>query len=393
MTMMQKLLAPLFGKGGRSSGKCRLGWLSTWNAKCGIAEYSKFLLDEFDRARFDWTVLASRNDKLLGPDRGKVIRCWTDRTGSAARLLRVLKSEKFDQLVIQFNFGFLSLPDLAAVIALCRDIGTRLLIAFHSTADVMIEGQNVSLGSIAGSLAQADGLLVHSPDDVARLRGFGLTDNIVLFPHGYIDAPAVDQRTARRELGLPEEGLVIGSYGFCLPHKGIDQLIEAGALLHEGGVKARLLMVNALYPIPQSQELLDRCRQIAKERGLEDYVTFENRFLPNEVSLRKLAACDVIVYAYQGTQESSSAAVRMGIAARRPVLCSPLPIFADVAEVVRVLPGIRPQDIRDGVRALLSDEAGRRDLLRRQDQWLHSHSWRRVAQILQDLLLPVPASG
>jgi hypothetical protein len=115
-------------------------------------------------------------------------------------------------------------------------------------------------------------------------------------------------------------------------------------------------------------------------------VVFDSRFLPNEASLQALAACDLIVYAYQGTQESSSAAVRMGIAARRPVLCSPLSIFTDVAEVVRFLPGTRPEDIRDGVQALLADEAGRRQLAERQEAWLERHAWGRVAHLLQEML-------
>ncbi len=371
-----------------SGGRFRLGWLSTWNAKCGIAEYSKLLLEQFDPQRFAWTVLASKNDILLAPDTDRVIRCWTNRLGPVDSLLRTLKDEAFDGLVIQFNFGFLSLADLGAVVSLCRSLGTKVVVVFHATADVDIAGQRASLAQIADDLAKADHILVHSPDDIVRLAGFGLRDNVSLFPHGYIETGAVDRVAAREALALPADALVVGSYGFFLPHKGIEQLIEATALLHAAGVPAKLLLVNALYPIAQSQEELDRCRRLAGDRGLGAEVIFESRFLPNQASLQALAACDVIVYAYQGTQESSSAAVRMGIAARRPVLCSPLSIFSDVADVVRFLPGTRPEDIRDGVQSLLSDEVGRQALLQRQDAWLDRYSWNRVAQLLQEMLQP-----
>jgi glycosyltransferase involved in cell wall biosynthesis len=369
-----------------AGGRFRLGWFSTWNAKCGIAEYSKFLLDAFDRRRFDWTVLGSQNDALLAPDTDRVLRCWSDRNGPVDPLLAALREERFDGLVIQFNFGFLSLADLAAVISCCRSIGTKLLITFHSTADVTIDGDVVSLGDIARDLAKADRILVHSADDVARLKGFGVADNVVQFPHGYIDGPAHDRAEARAALGLPPDGLVIGSYGFCLPHKGIDQLIEAAPLLRAAGAPAKLLLVNALYPASVSRELLDRCRDRVAALGLGDDVVFENRFLANEDSIRTLAACDIIVYAYQGTQESSSAAVRMGIAARRPILCSPLPIFSDVASVVRFLPGTGPEDIRDGVLAFLADATNREALAARQDVWLKDHSWSRVSVQLQRML-------
>lgn len=386
--MIQVMWRRLFGKPRPGSGGAlRLGWLSTWNSKCGIAEYSRFLLEQLDPRRFHWTVLASKNDAVLSPDGDEVVRCWTDRNSPVRPLLNVLKQQKFDALVIQFNFGFMSLDDLGAVINLCRAIGTKILITFHSTADVDIAGQMVSLSQIAADLRKADHILVHSTDDVVRLSGFGVAGNVILFPHGYIHTVAYDRGTARAALGLPPDGLVIGAYGFLLPHKGIDQLIEAAALLRDAGTPSKLVLVNALYPIPLSQEHLDRCRQIAAERGLAQEVIFENRFLPNEDSIRTLAACDVIVYAYQGTQESSSAAVRMGIAARRPVLCSPLPIFSDVAEVVRFLPGTRPQDICQGLQSFLADEVGRRELAERQDRWLERHSWNRVAEQLQEILV------
>lgn len=369
-----------------TDGRFRLGWLSTWNSKCGIAEYSRLLLEQMDRRRFDWTVLGSTNDALLGPDGAEVVRCWTDRTGSLGPLRTSLKKHRFDALVIQFNFGFLSLEGLAVIIDHCRALGTRILITFHSTADLDMGGQTVSLSQIAGALARADHILVHSQDDIRRLAGFGIAANVSLFPHGYPCQDPIDRDSARRALALPPDGLVIGAYGFLLPHKGVEQLIDAAALLRDAGTPTRLVLVNALYPIPASQDLLDRCRRRADDLGLADQVLFESRFLANESSLGALAACDAIVYAYQDTQESSSAAVRMGIAARRPVLCSPLAIFSDVAEVVRFLPGTGPAAIRDGVLALMADADGRRDLGLRQDAWLDRYSWSAVARMLQDIL-------
>src|ERR1700693_4450734 len=115
----------------------RVGWFSTWNSRCGIAEYSKNLLNEFDTERFDWTVLASQNDLLVVPDSGRVIRCWTNSDGSAGHLLAILLREHFDVLVIQFkiqaDFGFLSFFHLEAIIACCHCVGTRVFLILHAT--------------------------------------------------------------------------------------------------------------------------------------------------------------------------------------------------------------------------------------------------------------------
>ena len=120
--------------------------------------------------------------------------------------------------------------------------------------------------------------------------------------------------------------------------------------------------------------------------GLGNSVMFETRFLSNQESLERLAASDVIVYPYQRSRESSSAAVRMGLASRRPALCSPLPVFADVADVVQFLPGIGPEDIRDGLLSFLADRQEQDRLALRQEAWLERNNWPSVAGLLQQIL-------
>ena len=56
--------------------KLRLGWVSTWNAQCGIAAHSEHLLEFFDKDAFDLTILAD-DQKLPGPDDDNVRRLWS----------------------------------------------------------------------------------------------------------------------------------------------------------------------------------------------------------------------------------------------------------------------------------------------------------------------------
>ena len=70
-------------------------------------------------------------------------------------------------------------------------------------------------------------------------------------------------------------------------------------------------------------------------------------------SLFLLSACDAIVFPYQQSEESASGAVRLGLAAGRPVLTTPLPIFADLSEIVYQLPGTEAWEIAEGIISLL----------------------------------------
>ncbi|MGV8598044.1 hypothetical protein ACV35V_37840, partial [Pseudomonas aeruginosa] len=73
---------------------------------------------------------------------------------------------------------------------------------------------------------------------------------VTLFPHGVINYPALAS-TAHRN--LPP---LVASYGFCLPHKGLKELIEAVAYLKKAGNPIRLRLVNAEYPVSESTALV-----------------------------------------------------------------------------------------------------------------------------------------
>src|SRR5207244_3133630 len=99
---------------------------STWNCRCGIAEYSRHLLDHFDADRSEWTILASYDDQTLRPDGDNVIRCWGNTAGSVRSLLEAVNEGRFEVLVLQYKiqlgFGWLSLKHFEALVALCHAI-------------------------------------------------------------------------------------------------------------------------------------------------------------------------------------------------------------------------------------------------------------------------------
>ena len=66
-----------------------------------------------------------------------------------------------------------------------------------------------------------------------------------------------------------------------------------------------------------------------------------------------LKSADLVVYPYQESTESSSAAVRMAISGRCLVAITPLSIFADVASACITLPGVTPKALAKGVSDVL----------------------------------------
>ena len=369
-----------------NSRRVRLAWVSSWNTRCGIASYSDYLLRHLERD-FDVRILASRRDAPLAPDAENVRRCWDDRGSPSLKdLATELTAFAPDAVVFQFNFGFYDVPTFGGLIETLERAGVTVLVTFHSTKDVNKPDFNASLRTIRSELSHASRLLVHALADVLLLQSFGLTDNVTLFPHGVLDSGEVSVRTARERLRLPRSVPIAATYGFLLPHKGTDQLLDALPDVRARVPGTRLLMVNALYPTPASTEQLARCRAAIGRLGLEQSVTMITDFLSDGEALALLHCADLVVFPYQTTAESASGAVRFGLSAHRPVACTPMEIFHDVREVVHTLPGGDPGAIARGVAELLTDPARLSSKQQIQNDWLASHAWDVLAQRLRGMI-------
>lgn len=369
-----------------------IGWLSTWNSKCGIATYSRLLVSPALADQV--TVLANRDAELVARDGAEVIRCWEQiapddkggfREDDLSAVYEEVMARNLDTVVVQFNFSFFGLAPLATLLGRLQKAGIRTLVFFHSTADVEWGGLHKSLGQIRDALAGCDRLMVHGVDDLNRLKALGLDAYATLFPHGVMAHPQITQPEEPRYTALAGKR-VVASYGFLLPHKGIHELIEAFAELAKGDPSLHLLLLNALYPASPSYAEAQRCRQTIAERGLEQRVTLINDFLPDDQTLGWLQSAELLVFPYQHTQESSSAAVRWGLASGRPVACTPLGIFDDVAEAVAFLPGTAPEELAAGIHALLQDTQRRQERQRAAADWLAAHDWQRLSLRLKGLL-------
>ena len=234
---------------------------------------------------------------------------------------------------------------------------------------------------------------MHSLAALNRLKYLQLINNVTLFPHG-VNLP--DPQDDKKQLGLKQHiGLgrkrIIASYGFLLPHKGITHLIHAFADLLSDFDDIHLLLVNASYPAPESEAERELCKKLIAERMIQSKVTMINDFLPDEQSLALLGLAECIVFPYQDTQESASGAIKQGLAAGRPILCSPLAIFDDVADAVLFLPGVKINQIRQGIAGFLRQPEQLHLQIDRQQKWCQAHHWPLLAQRLWNMIISIEA--
>jgi glycosyltransferase involved in cell wall biosynthesis len=353
--------------------KIRLAWVSTYNSRCGLATHSEHLLEHFDRQVFDVTVIGNHQEPLK-PDPANLVRLWPDRSGSLGSVRDFIR--KFDAVFVNFHFSLMEIHDLAETLKTAQVAGIDTYVTLHKTLDTVIGGRAVSLNEIAEVLRACTRLIVHTEADIAQLKSFGIVDNVVMIPPGVIDQPALSTATVRSLLSLQQFHPIVGTFGFLLPPKGLQQLIHAFALVLRHFPAAMLMMLNAEFPgAAESVEECNRCRALIRELGLEDRVRLIDEFLETDEILLLLNACDMTVFAYQNSGESDSGAVRLGLAAGRPVATTPLGVFANLAGIVHQFAGKTAADIAEGIVALLRapDLAAR--LVQQQQDWIGRNSW------------------
>jgi O-antigen biosynthesis alpha-1,2-mannosyltransferase len=348
----------------------RIGWLTTWNTRCGIASYSQHLINALPAPV---TVLAAElpSQQTAGDNTEQLVRCWHPGHDNLQQLATAIEQRHLDTLIIQFNYYFYDFSRLASFLEHQLAAGRIVLLTMHATNDPPADPDK-RLALLAPILKRCHRLLVHAVADLNRLKDLGLIDNVTLFPHGILDHQPLHLETT------PQNGpLRIGSYGFFLPHKGLLELIEAVSMLLIQGHDVCLRLVNAEYPIPDSPALIEQARQLIGRRQLGNHCELYTDYLSDAQSLALLETCDLIVFPYQHTGESASGAVRYGLTSGRPVAVTPLEIFDDVAPAVQQLPGTSPQAIAEGIAEFLRphNDTARQQTAANAQRWRESHRY------------------
>lgn len=333
----------------------RIGWVTTWNTRCGIATYSAHLVENIPSKI---AIFAAKTADLTEQDGSEVVRCWSAGVENTLdELAKCIDDQQIDTLVIQFNYSFFNLASFGRFLSRQLDAGRTVLVTMHSTVDPVHVLPHQRLEIIREPLSRCHRILVHAPADLNRLKTLGLVDNVALFPHGirdYLPPQCAEDKTTFLS---KKKSFTIASYGFFLPHKGLLELIEAIGLLNQWGADVWLNMVNAEYPDPESAFLIQQAKAKISSMGLDNRVRLTTDFLPDDKSLDLLSTVDLIVFPYQATGESSSAAVRSGLVAGPPVAVTPLSIFDDVDPAVFKLPGVSPSQIARGIQQTLDEIA------------------------------------
>lgn len=355
-------------------GPLRLALLSPWATRCGIAEYSQELLRAMAPPEVAVSIYCDERTDPAASAGAQV--CWTLGVNDSVPLvLEQIGHGSAQVVLVQHQPSLFPLSDsCCAQLAQLHRQGRVVMLELHSTQPLLAECR-VSAQGVA-ALAELDRIIVHKPEDLNHLLALGLSDNVMLLTLGVVQ-PLADPAEAatRAALGIPADALVLGCFGFALPHKGIDTLVDTVRPLEQAsGRRVHLLGLNSVLD-PRSEEIIQHCQQQAQALGVADQVHWITDYRPITECQQLLGVADYVVFPYKYTRESASGAVTIGLSTLKPVLVSPLEIFSDLPDVTWRMDGHEADDIVQAVMALSGQADVRAALVERQRQWLHARDW------------------
>jgi glycosyltransferase involved in cell wall biosynthesis len=233
---------------------------------------------------------------------------------------------------------------------------------------------------IAGSARQASAIIANSPDNreqiIHHLRV--PPEKVHLIPegldHDHFKPPADRERLQRQ---LEAEGLASPFVLFVSglwPYKNVEILISAFERLRSRGLPHRLLIVGEGYDWYR-----DRLLAQVRKAGLQREILFLGR-KPKEDVARLMQAADAL--ALPSTYESFGRVLTEAMACGTPVVAARASCLPEVVEDAGLL--IRPRDpdeLADGLAAVVSDTRLRHDLVERGLRRAAEFSWERTARL------------
>jgi glycosyltransferase involved in cell wall biosynthesis len=355
-----------------------LAILSTWKTRCGIAGYTRLLTESLPRG-LEFSIHAEAGSPE--PENDRIHRSWQYGLSDLSLLERDLKAAPPAFLLIQHHPGFFEGDRLRDLLALCRGLGIPAGVTLHTVRNWKSDP------SVTEELERASRVFVHRDSDAELLRERGVVQPVRVIPQGIPRLWRRPKEQIRAAFGMPG-GFWIGHFGYLRPHKGTVKLIEAFDRLALRRPDARLLLLCSRYPSKDSAAYAEVCtrRIAASPYRTRIHASFDH--LPFEEVASLLQACDVTVFPYAESDESSSAAARLAVAAHKPVVVSRSRIFEDLEDVAEHLPEDDPGSIAGEVDRLADDPGRIEKAAERARRFAARNDWRRVAALTLGNLPP-----
>jgi glycosyltransferase involved in cell wall biosynthesis len=307
----------------------QVAYVSTYvPRRCGLATYTYHLRQHVKQAKL-WSnpdpviVLADGGEHADG----KHPALWPlpkNEREAYAQMARRLNDSSVTVVSLQHEFGIFGGEAGEYVLDLVRALQKPLVTTFHTVFAEPEEPYRSIQQEIAG---KSDRIVVMNRKAIGFLhRAFGVPEEkIVYIPHG-TPVPEPKQREAfRRQMNWQDRSVMM-TFGLLGRGKGLEMILETLPQVVEAVPHVLYAIVGQTHPEVRKREgeaYRRELQALISRNRLENHVVMIDRYVEEDELVKFLAACDLYVTPYPGTQQITSGTLAYAVGLGRPVLSTP----------------------------------------------------------------------
>jgi len=219
-----------------------------------------------------------------------------------------------DIVVIQWWTTFWA-PAFAISSWILRQRGIRVIFLIHNV--IPHEEKPWDRTITRAVLSNGNGFITQTQREKERLISLLPNAHTLTISHpiyNELDKPVISKKEARRRINLPENRIVLLTFGIVRKYKGLDILLEAISLLPQLNSKIFLVIAGEFWD--NKEKYLTQI----KDLDIGDRIRIEDRYLPDEVVAQLFSAADVLIAPYVGGTQSG--VINLGFGFGIPMIVS-----------------------------------------------------------------------
>lgn len=344
----------------------KVNFITTWKRRCGIADYSQFLIEELRKyGDMEINIVPLENPSSRNP----------------LTFYNLLNSVDKDEIThIQYQpglFGYVPhLPYFINYLPLTMFrlkylLKNRIITTVHEfVLESIFDRINLKF------LNLSEKLIVHNQHLKKTLENEGIEpEKIIYMPHGTPPGKSLDKKDSQKKLGILGYK-VLTVFGFIHPNKGHDLLIEALSQLDDDYI----LLIAGEARIEEHENFYNDLKIQTRKLGLEERVKFLD-YIPEENIPLIFSATDLAIFPYRWIITSGS--FHLALSYLTPTLTSDIDYFQETKEKYNCIELFQSGNVEDLKKKILklADDPSRQEYLKEQCKKFNADtSWEAVAR-------------
>ena len=377
--------------------------------ECGIATFTRDLHTGLDQVRHgQQSLIVAINDPGAEYAYARRVIFQIDQSDpdSYVEAARYLNRSRVQVVSLQHEFGLYGTIAAGQVKAdyllpLLRELRKPAITTLHTVLPQPSESLKATLREIyelsAATVVMVNMAALILAEDYGLAKSvpggpFIMPPKLHTIPHG-VPRVEMPRRSYNFKRALHEENL-LATFGLISSGKGLEYVVKAMPQIIEQHPNTAYLILGATHPEVRRREG-ERYREylieLARDRGVQRHVRFNNRYLPQSELVAHLKAIDIYITPYLNRHQITSGTLAYALGAGKAIISTPY-LYAQeaLAEGRGLFAEFRSaESIANCVNQILGTPGLKEHLQEQAYAYGEEMSWTRVAERYDELLRDV----